>query len=65
MRRCHAVTSIAEELQQDPGNTPKKYRAVFAAGRGVAWVDATIFDAQRSIDTKMVVSWAPKDLGHP
>jgi hypothetical protein len=58
------AAKLREDLQQDPGNTLKQYRAVFAAGRGVAWVDATTFDARRSIDTKIVVSWAPKNLGH-
>jgi hypothetical protein len=54
----------AQEDLQDPGSTLKKYRAVYAAGRGIAWHDAATFNAQRGIDTETVESWARNNLGH-
>jgi hypothetical protein len=47
------VAKLREDLRQNPGNTLKKYRAVFAAGSGVAWDDATTFNAQRGTTPRL------------
>ncbi|MDC7789548.1 aromatic alcohol reductase [Rhodoplanes sp. TEM] len=48
---------LEAELARDPDDTMKKYRAVFAAGRGVAWPVATTFNGQRGIPVTDVAGW--------
>ena len=56
------LPELREELAKDPGNALKKYRVVFAQGRGVAWdVDRT-FNHQRRIATVDVEQWARANL---
>ena len=53
---------LKEALAKDPDSPIKKYRVVFAEGRGVAWdVDKT-FNAQRGIEVLSVEQWAQENL---
>lgn len=53
---------LTEELACDPDDALKKYRAVFAAGRGVAWDKAVTFNAQHGIDVTDLESWVRENL---
>jgi hypothetical protein len=50
------------ELARDPHNMMRKYRAVFAQGRGVAWGKGDSFNAQRAIPVTDVASWINANL---
>jgi nucleoside-diphosphate-sugar epimerase len=50
------------ELAADPGDTMKKYRAVFAQGVGVAWPKSRTFNATNGIDTTTAREWAQRNL---
>ena len=53
---------MKDELAKDPDDAIKKYRVVFAEGRGVSWdVDKT-FNAQRGIGVLGVERWAQENL---
>lgn len=57
-----SVFKLKDELAQDPDNTIKKYRAVFAEGRGVAWEVDKTFNAQQGIDVVGIEQWARENL---
>lgn len=40
------MAKLKGDLAADPGDPMKKYRAVFAEGRGVAWDKRLTFNAQ-------------------
>ena len=48
---------LQAELARDPDDNLRKYRAVFASGRGVAWDMASTFNAQRNIPVVDVETW--------
>ncbi len=54
--------SDQEELAKDPHNAIKKYRVVFAEGKGVSWDMAGTFNAQRGIKVVDVEQWATANL---
>ncbi|MDR6641898.1 hypothetical protein J2X57_001105 [Luteibacter sp. 1214] len=56
------VPYLLEELKKDPTHHIKKYRAVFAQGRGVSWPKAGTFNAQQSIPVTTAEAWARKHL---
>ena len=56
------VPELRRELEADPDNAIKKYRAVFAEGKGVAWEMDQTFNAQRGIATTDVEGWARENL---
>ena len=56
------VATLEAELAQDPGNAFRKYRSVFANGRGVAWDVNTTFNAANKIRTTDVAAWAAETL---
>lgn len=56
-RSVWTVPFLEAELARDPGDSMKKYRAVFAAGRGVAWAVDTTFNARRGIPVTDVAGW--------
>ena len=58
-----SVPELKEELAKDPDNSIKKYRVVFAEGKGVAWDINETFNAQRGIETVGVEQWAQENLG--
>ncbi|MDQ0280163.1 MULTISPECIES: aromatic alcohol reductase [Nocardiaceae] len=53
---------LMAELGADPDNMTRKYRAVFAQGRGVAWDKADTFNARRGIPTTTLREWVAQNL---
>lgn len=62
-RNVWTVPHLMEELEKDPTHHIKKYRAVFAQGRGVAWPKAGTFNEQRAIQVTTAEQWARENLG--
>jgi len=56
------VPYLMEELEKDPTHHIKKYRAVFAQGRGVAWPKAGTFNERRAIQVTTAEQWAQANL---
>ena len=56
------VPQLKQELALDPDNALKKYRVVFAEGKGVAWDAKQTFNAQRGIDVENVAQWMLRNL---
>jgi len=61
-RKVWTVPYLMQELEQDPTHHIKKYRAVFAQGKGVAWPKAGTFNEQQSIQVTTAEQWARKNL---
>ena len=57
-----SVPMLKDELAKDPNNPIKKYRVVFAEGKGVSWKVDKTFNAQRGIKVWGVERWAQKNL---
>ncbi len=57
-----SVPRLKDELAKDPNNPIKKYRVVFAEGRGVSWEVHKTFNAQRGIEVLGVERWARLNL---
>lgn len=57
-----SVPLLQDELSKDPDNALKKYRVVFAQGKGVSWEIDRTFNAQRGIEVKNVEQWARENL---
>jgi len=57
-----SVPELRDELAKDPGNPIKKYRIVFAEGRGVSWEMSKTFNARRGIEVVDVERWARENL---
>lgn len=53
---------LTEQLQQDPYDTMRRYRAVFARPTGVAWPKEQSYNAVRGIDTISAEQWARAHL---
>ena len=62
-RNVWTVPHLMQELEKDPTHHIKKYRAVFALGRGVAWPKAGTFNEQRAIQATTAEQWARENLG--
>jgi hypothetical protein len=52
-----SLTHLREELAHDPQSAIKKYRVVFAEGKGVFWPLSQTFNAQNGIATQNVADW--------
>ena len=50
------------DLQGAPNDQMKKYRAVFAAGKGVAWEKSETFNARQKIEVTTVIDWIENNL---
>ena len=61
-RSVKTVEQLKEELALDPDNGIKKYRVVFAEGRGVAWDKEASFNAKNWIEVLTVEGWAKQNL---
>ena len=61
-RNVWTVPYLLEELKKDTTHHIKKYRAVFAQGRGVAWPKAGTFNAQQAIQVTTAQEWAQANL---
>lgn len=57
-----SLTALKNELMKDPGNALKKYRLVFATGKGMSWDVSKTFNAQQMISTTDVMQWAVDNL---
>jgi len=56
------VPFLLDELAADPDNMTRKYRAVFAQGRGVAWDKANTFNVRRGIPVTTLREWVQEHL---
>ena len=56
------VPFLLDELANDPDNMTRKYRAVFAQGRGVAWAKDDTFNAQHAIPATSLHQWVKENL---
>jgi hypothetical protein len=56
------VPRLKAELAVDPANPIRKYRVVFAEGRGVSWEIGKTFNAQHGIEVVNVERWARENL---
>lgn len=57
-----SVPLLKEELAKDPDDTLKKYRVVFAEGKGVAWDIQGTFNARNNIPLTSATHWAQQNL---
>lgn len=53
---------LLDELAKDPDNMTRKYRAVFAQGRGVAWPKEDTFNALRGLPVTSLREWVGENL---
>lgn len=53
---------LRDEVQRDPGNVLKRYRAVFAEGRGVAWPVDSTFNHKKGLNLMGVEDWARQNF---
>lgn len=56
------VESLEEELRSDPSNLIRKYRVVFAKGKGVAWDIGKTYNARKKMNVVSLREWASKNL---
>ncbi|HAB03758.1 MAG TPA: aromatic alcohol reductase [Pseudomonas sp.] len=56
------VAHLMDELEKDPTHHIKKYRAVFAQGRGVAWPKAVTFNQRQGLEVTSAEQWAQANL---
>ena len=56
------IDVLKGELQQDTNNTLKKYRIVFAEGRGVAWDKEESFNGKRGLEMIDLETWVKLNL---
>jgi hypothetical protein len=61
-REAWSVAQLQRELAEEPENSLRKYRAVFAAGAGVAWDKNRTFNAQRGIAVSDLKQWMRENL---
>jgi len=57
-----SVERLMGDLAEDPEDNLKKYRIVFAEGRGVAWDEAKTFNHQRGMKLQGVEAWARENF---
>ena len=56
------VGMLKEELDRNPGDGMKKYRVVFAEGRGVAWSEEETFNKERGLRLQGVEDWVRENM---
>lgn len=57
-----SVGMLKEELAMDPGDGLKKYRVVFAEGKGVSWSQEGSFDKVRGLRLRGVEDWVRENM---
>jgi hypothetical protein len=62
IRNEWTVAHLLEDLRQHPDDGLRKYRAVFAQGKGVAWAKDRTFNATHGISTTTTEEWARINL---
>jgi hypothetical protein len=58
------VPDLIRQLGEEPQDALRKYRVVFAQGRGVAWDRTRTFNAQRNLQACGLEEWARSNLSH-
>jgi hypothetical protein len=53
---------LRDDLIAAPDDSIRKYRAVFAEGKGVAWPKADSYNAKKKINTMTVSQWIKQHL---
>lgn len=61
-RREHSVQRLLADLEDAPEDNLRKYRAVFAMGRGVAWDAAKTFHQIHGLPVTSAEQWARSNL---
>lgn len=61
-REQWSVPYLRTELANNPSDAMRKYRAVFAEGRGVAWKKEHTYNATHGIRTSTITQWAQQNL---
>jgi hypothetical protein len=61
-RVAWTVPYLTNELAKDPNDSLKKYRLVFATGKGMSWHFSKTFNAEHGIETKNVLQWAQEKI---
>ncbi|EXJ91726.1 hypothetical protein A1O3_00276 [Capronia epimyces CBS 606.96] len=61
-RRVWPLEYLREESREDPEDQLKRYRVVFAEGRGVSWPKEETWSAEAGIEMETVEEWARKNL---
>ncbi len=61
-RRVLSVPQLLEDLAEKPDDNLRKYRAVFAMGRGVAWEVSITFNALHGLTVTSAQQWAQLNL---
>ena len=56
-RETWGIEKLQQDLREDQANGIKKYRAVFAEGKGVAWNKDGTFNAQRGMKLEAMEEW--------
>lgn len=56
------VPALKAALAAAPGDPTRKYRAVFAQGKGVAWDKTRSYNAERQIETTTIARWIEQHL---
>ncbi|KAF9571259.1 hypothetical protein EC968_000802 [Mortierella alpina] len=56
------VPQLEQELERDPDNPIKKYRVVFAQGKGVSWGKGRTFNGKRGLKVMDIDEWAAEHL---
>lgn len=59
-----SVPELIQRLGEEPQDVLRKYRVVFAQGRGVAWDRTRTFNAQRGIQVCGLEEWARSNLAY-
>ncbi|WP_144163199.1 aromatic alcohol reductase [Paraburkholderia sp. BCC1885] len=57
LRAEWSVPELTRQLEQEPDDSLRKYRVVFAQGRGVAWDKHRTFNAQKGIAVRGLEEW--------
>lgn len=61
-RKEWTLPALKADLAMAPDDQMRKYRAVFAEGKGVAWSKADSYNAARQIETITVEKWVEQNL---
>ena len=61
-REVWSVDQLKRDLEKDPQDGMKKYRVVFAEGRGVAWDERMTINHRRGIHMQRMTDWAKESL---
>ncbi|WP_186151135.1 aromatic alcohol reductase [Burkholderia gladioli] len=64
-RETWSVPELQRQLAEAPGDALRKYRVVFAQGRGVAWDQRQTFNAERGIAVTGLEAWMKAQLPSP